>query len=234
MSMKKNVIVISVFTTLVASSCKKEKDLEPVVSETTAPSANPNMYHFPLTIGSYWIYEDITVDSNNVIISHRGLDSVFVEKDTIINGKQYFKKKIVALNPTGYYVGWFFENNLISRDSSGYIVNPTGKFIKHDDFTHILDIFNYNESGAAFTTTNRMAHKDSLVTVPAGTFPTINYLAKITIPDSINAKFHITYCDHILANNIGLIYKTISFYSSMTALDNRKSGIRLIRYHIAP
>ena len=222
--MNKISIFIAVLSaSFLISSCKK-KDAEPT-SCTCSNSTSASMYHFPLTIGSYWIYESDNMDSTYNVTSVAGIDSVFIANDTMISGKQYFEKKLICLSGSSFYINTLGFPS-ISKDSAGYMVSPSGTFIKVDDFTDILNV--KVSTVPPFTVVSKMANKDSTVTVPAGTFQTINYLGKVTIMDPAYVGNRIKYNYDIMVNNIGVIYKTSGFYASPTNI-----GIRLLRYHIA-
>jgi hypothetical protein len=225
--MKKNLLLIASIGVLKIVGCKKENIEAPVCNNITS-SPTAQSYQFPITIGSYWIYENFTMDSTNMITSTTSIDSVFIPYDTLINGKEYARKKIVNLSnnnsiPT---MEIFLGSYVYARDSAGYIVNPQGKFIKHDDFNNILSFSVI--TNPPHTIVARMTHKDSLVTVPVGSFTTINYQQTVTIQASSYSGNRTKYNNQIMADNIGVIYQDLSFYNSPTKL-----GIRLLRYHIA-
>lgn len=209
---------------LILTGCKKEKDAEPL-SSTIPPTASSGMYQFPVSIGSYWVYEAVDLDSNYTVLSISSTDSSYIANDTMIGGIQYFVKKNINLSGTTSFLS--SELTGIIRDSAGYIVNQLGQFIKHDDFTNILST--YTSTTPPYTLISRMAHEDSVVNCPAGSFNTINYLGKVTITDTAFTGNPIKYNNHIMADSVGLIYKTVSFYNAPN-----KVGIRLLRYHIAP
>lgn len=218
--MKKAVIVFLSVSTLLAG-CKKENEPEPA---HTCPTDPPDdKYTFKQSIGSYWIYESVNLDSSYNLISSYSVDSVYIPRDTMINGKKYFIRESVTLSGSGPSPGMI--NLSPVRDSAGYIVSVNGYYIRHDDFTNILDA--YTVTTPPYASTSRMAYKDSLVTVPAGTFSTIDYLQEITILDPAYPYNRRKYNHTIMANGIGTIYKTMRFYMGFNQL-----GVRLVRYHI--
>ena len=116
--MKKSILIIAVVFAVI-TSCKKEKvETEiPVVAETV-------LDYFPLTEGSYWVYEQMKTDSNgNEIPQIWGYDSIIVKNDTEITGKIY--RNVTEYN----YLG--SSNPLIHlyRDSADCIVTPEGDIV---------------------------------------------------------------------------------------------------------
>lgn len=224
--MKKNAVTATIIVaTIFATSCKKDKDVGPIVNNN--PSTTSNTYSFPLTIGSYWIYESVNMDSSYNITSTQGIDSVFIAKDTIVNGSHYFQKRIINVNSgSSYAINYFIDTLKVVRDSAGYIVDQFGKYIKHDDFTNILNTSTYSQP--QYTIVSRMTNKDSAVTVPAGTFTSINYQSKLSIQEPIYVGNRTKYSNDIMANNVGVILQTACYFQSPTKL-----GIQLLRYHIA-
>ncbi len=91
-------------------SCKKDKvEPQPVNSSYTHVS----------TVGSYWVYDWYDVDStgNETLWVTSWKDTTRIVGDTTINGEvfQHYKGK-----------QWGTPQEYFLRDSSGYVVNPTG------------------------------------------------------------------------------------------------------------
>ena len=82
--MKKVVVSILVLTLLFIGCSKEKLSQTPLVSEE-----QENTDHMPLAIGNYWVYDYYTLDSlGNESFSNS--DSVYINKDTTINGNKYF------------------------------------------------------------------------------------------------------------------------------------------------
>ena len=82
-------------------SCKKDKQTEPETQTQTTTTPIPN--YSALKVGNYWIYERFETDQFGISTSLNIIDSCYIEKDTTINGQQYFKyvqPQIVSYNPT--------------------------------------------------------------------------------------------------------------------------------------
>lgn len=218
-------IIILLASTFILTRCKKD----PAIITPSILSPTSSMYHFPLTVGSYWIYQAIEVDSSENILGSNYLDSLYISGDTIINLKTYVILKATNISNI-YSVPSIITKELakIERDSSGYIVDTLGNYIKHDDFSGILNTLS-ETTPIPFIKTGYMTNQNYLVTVPVGTFTTINYQEKVIRFDSTYMYGIPKYSNHIMADSIGVIYKSITYSSCFS-----KSAIRLIRFHIAP
>jgi hypothetical protein len=202
-------------------SCSKD----PLPQSPVNPSPVSTLpYRFPLTTGSYWVYQDIRLDSNLNFIASGGTDSVFVSGDSII-GTDTFKVIKIFSDPN-------FPNYInptirpLLRDSAGYLVEPNGAFLEHDNFTDTLSTYlipgYINQYGF-------MRHPDSLVTVPAGTFKTIDYRRDNYFTGSLSpiVTQRFRQCHRIFADSIGIVTEQ-GFYPNQP--DYHVS--QLLRYHI--
>jgi len=197
------------------SACKKEKPEIPLGQCSPAPNFQP------MTIGSYWIYEQFNVDTNGIRTSLNRLDSVFIEKDTLINGNIYAKFKRIPLN----------HNNLLWhdywRDSSGYIVNSLGYIMSSNIFTTDTLSFRDYPNELHYT---YMEGKDSIVSVEAGNFQTYTVTHDVyfkSFPENILSKPALKRCS---AHNVGVVSDIYVVFIS--AHFGRE--YRLVRYHIVP
>src|SRR5436190_18681493 len=70
-------------------SCKK-KNSQP---EEEAPSVQPVIYpqYMPFKAGNYWIYERFRVEKDGSSATMSQYDSVYVEKDTVIQASSWWK-----------------------------------------------------------------------------------------------------------------------------------------------
>jgi hypothetical protein len=206
-----------VFATAVAlSSCKKDDPTIPPPSST----ADPRIYGFPITDGSYWVYQEERTDSDGVVIQTGAIDSMYVDGDTIIGLYTYKKIRTVVSGSS------FFPNQPLSivRDSAGYLVDTYGEYMEHDNFTDTLRFIDYSGLVHAWYF---MRHRDSVVTVPAGTFTTIDYEGHLYAQDP-NYPWPIPrYTHHVLADGIGTILYRTYFVSSPDYIQRR-----LLRYSI--
>lgn len=208
------------FTVAFFSSCTKD-----VVNPSPAPATASTLpYHFPLTTGSYWIYQDMRLDSNMNFISWGGIDSVFVSGDSIIGTDTFKVIKIVQdINFTNYIDPTIPP---LLRDSAGYLVQPSGSFLEHDNFT---DTLYYQIAPGYMNQYAFMRHPDSLVTVPAGTFQTINYRHDTyftgVLAPLVTQRFR--QCHRLFASEVGIVAE-YGFYSTQPGYE----ATHLLRYHI--
>lgn len=196
------------------------KDQYNPANPTVTPQANPPAYNFPLTIGSYWIYEHVLLDPAMNVISTGAIDSVFICADTLIHGDTFYVFGRQTSGSPTYFVPGFIYDSYYLRDSAGYLVHPSGYFVEHDNFQDTLHIY----SIPAMAAYSFMRHPDSLITVPAGTFPTIDYRTDYYFanPQYMNRQGHKFYAD-----DIGIV-SWITFYAQSGNFFQR----RLLRYHI--
>ncbi len=109
----KNLVILIVLSVLLISCQKKEQNpVAPVESNNKVTD------YYPLTIGNYWIYEFSQGDSSSNLTYQNKIDSIYVEKDSLINGKIFKVLKSTLLQQT-----------TLIRDSSDYIVSSDGQKI---------------------------------------------------------------------------------------------------------
>ena len=101
---------------LVFTACRKDK--EQIVE---IPEPVEKTYEFPSDSGTYWVYEWFNVDSLGISTPVSLTDTLRITGDTTISGKEY-----VVYSGTKYGVPY----TSYERDSSGFIVSPTG-VIRH-------------------------------------------------------------------------------------------------------
>jgi hypothetical protein len=202
-------------------SCKKETtDLDTARVDPNSPPLT--MYHLPITTGSYWIYQHEQTDSVGNVLAVGSVDSMFVAGDSLIGSVTY--KKIVTIPGLGNQFFYTPSNLQLLYDSGGYLVNPSGEFIQQDNF---VDTLKYDYVPLVYNAWFFMRHKDSLVTVPAGTFQTIDYEMHVYALQP-NYPYGVPrYSHQLFANNVGKILET-QYYMSVPNYNQR----RLVRYHI--
>jgi hypothetical protein len=208
--MKWSFILTIAMLSILAFSCKK-------TSNETAPATTPDYYQ--LKAGNYWIYQAYTLDSNGVATAQNNFDSAHIEKDTVIRGNTYYK---------------LWENELVLgkmqypsyiRDSSGFLVNSSGgKMCSENDFTDTLGIDTTQVT--LFKGYVKMTGKDSIVTVPAGSFQSITYRMRVVLTNP-KMPFPIRYSYDVYGKNIGRI-KSHGFYFNTY----QQVEARLLRYKV--
>jgi hypothetical protein len=207
--MKKLCLLLFATLAVVAVSCKKE-------TEEPAPVAKADYYQ--LKVGNYWIYQDFRIDSNGVETIRPDLDSAYIEKDTLIRGFTYFKlhEKMSGIAQMTLYL----------RDSSGYLVDNNGLILASDNnFADTLRINNTTPSLCTGYFT--MIGKDSLVTIPAGTFQSITASQEVVPTPPNSGNFPVRYSYDCYGKGVGKIKSHVFLYSGIMSFE-----ARLLRYMV--
>lgn len=231
--MKNYISICLLSISIVSFSCKKEKKTEPDCPSDNQPTATPLENYSALKVGNYWVYERFEVDEFGNSTSLNIIDSCYIEKDTIVNGKQYFKyvqPNLVSGNPTlpstENVFGYIY-------DSLSYIIPyPRINFTPYSylDTTYIIG-FSAQLSGTdtLYTAQVKMTDKNTMFTTPAGTFKTINEKATYTFANNfLSCNQKIRSVSLIRAENIGIVFQDYQFFHSLCKHWDR----RLIRYHV--
>lgn len=113
--MKQLVFLLS--TLLFMAACKKESNT-PFIPYTV------NDYVM-LKANNYWIYETYQIEPDGKETDKQYTDSIFVEKDTIMNNNTYFKLNTFNKNISN--TNYLLRETNYYRDSSGYLVNDKGE-----------------------------------------------------------------------------------------------------------
>lgn len=213
----KRSIAIVVIAALAFSACKKsDTDVSPVPPE---PEAESVLDYMPLTIGNYWIYETFKCDSGEINCESMSIDTTFVTKDTLINGKTYYVLE-------GNFVIWGSPQFL--RDSGEYLVDNIGKV--HFTHTDYDKIFNeqYIVSGPGDTIYHfyyKLINDYFEITVGDGSFSCLDFRTSFFRTQD---DFQIEHQGHSFhSKNVGIIKQTAFFASN---LEVRKK--ELIGYYI--
>lgn len=209
-------LAIGIMALTAIAACKKDDtDSDPT------PVSTPN--YGQLKVGNYWVYERYRVEPNGTETPLGIIDSSYVFGDTLINNKKYYKY-VMPGYPTAA------DSLMILRDSSGWIVDPSGYVaFAYNNFTTIIDdyyVLNLPDTVAHVTT--QMADKDLSVTVPAGTFVTTSRKKSFVINPPYNSAGSNREMNSRYAAGTGLISETLQFYQASPDYTERK----LIRYHL--
>ena len=154
--MKKAIFFL--FISVFIFSCRKDKAIpEGIDNGGTVTQVGPD---YVTTVGSFWVYDIYKVDSSGNETFFSGNDTVRIIKDSIINGNQYAVYK-------GHYEG-SSNQVFLRRDSFGYFVDEKGEIFC--SFSNFTDTF-YTYSNPPYSyIIFKMAHKDSIISAPVGTF----------------------------------------------------------------
>lgn len=204
-------------------SCKDDdSDVQPKVQQKPT---YPN--YSQLEVGNYWIYERYTLKPDGEEIPLNQFDSSYVEKDTIINGKTYYKLHLPSLDVRG------IPQNLYLRDSLHYIVDLYGNALfSSQKFGVSLNPIRYSYLNSEKTDTiysieRLMSHKDSLVHLQGRTFETLRSNENFILMGRLSHlgdRQRIT----LYAENVGIVYHTLPFYASNPDYTIQK----LVRYKV--
>ena len=186
-----HIFIISILAVL-TYSCKKSSD-----NTESAPVAD----YYNLQVGNYWVYQCYTINNSDTTFMQK-LDSAYIEKDTVIRGYSFFK---LLSNP---FPGYSPSMPSYIRDSSGFLVLSSGiRICSNNDFKDTLCID--TRDSLIFRGYETMTGKDSIVTVPHGSFQSITSRTRIVPVQS--GQFPIRYIYDVYAKNLGKI-KSHNFY----------------------
>lgn len=197
---------------------------------TEEPIDNPvnsSADYFPLAIGNYWVYNNYLIDSNGTETLLTDIDSIVINRDTLIRGNTYYIMEGVSYP----YNIWRTEN--ILRDSSNYIVDNTGRIIFSDsDFNNTL----YENDVIVGTDTlvssyYFMEQVSNTINTVAGAFDSIyNYKGVVTSTfPGYPSSFPDIY--NYYAPNVGRVLKNYYFIPTVT-FTKKYYEKRLLRYYI--
>ncbi|MGZ3865239.1 MAG: hypothetical protein ACXVC6_02320 [Bacteroidia bacterium] len=114
----KKILFLTLLVFGLATACKKEQGYTHISITGSSPAQTR---YLPLKAGNYWVYEMFTHDSAEVETSVGKTDSVFVQKDTMINGRKYYYLNQSDSGISSMSAGFPICNKWIT-DSSGFIV----------------------------------------------------------------------------------------------------------------
>ncbi len=207
-------LVIAVLASLfIFQACKKEEN-----TPDNSPKAKVSDY-FPLNAGNYWIYEVSYCDSGEINCEVKSVDSTFIEKDTSINGKQYFK----------FISNFPMDQIRYLRDSGDYIVDLQGEVIfTHTDSTTIFNrqVVDNDDGDTLYYWYYRLTH-NGMVSVPAGSFDCLDmrgHFFRIQDEYQVDHNIH-----HLYAPQVGPVKKTAVYASILSVIKEELKG-----YHIEP
>lgn len=212
-------ILVGMYLLVVLVACNKESNVtNPVIEEPT---------YYPLTTGSYWVYNTYKIDSlkNEVLFSEN--DTTTIIGDTNLNGFQY---KVFY----GKKYGFTHDKTLqFKRDSMGYIVNEEGiTFFNQTNFTDTLFSESLpNDIDTAFYRFSTMKIVTDEINLSAGTFDSLlNYRLEFIYwrePNQLTLSLNTYYAPYV-----GKILNQ-NCYAGMYLQDKSYYEERLINYYIA-
>jgi hypothetical protein len=216
----KTPLYLTAASVLFLASCKKDNnDNTDVVTPPT--TANHTKYMYPLAVGNYWVYGEIIIDSNGIQTPTSTIDSVYIDKDTVINGATYYRLFFKDIyNGSGSYSYY--------RDSAGYrvslngIVNPLAGNVG-DTISSYVDPMNY------YLNYNMVAQPPASITLPSGTFTNLFAIRNdYYLNPPFNAAYNPLENYRYSSATVGLLSYQFNFTSAPWITYER----RLIRYKL--
>lgn len=186
-------LILSVLLSLVIFSCKK-KDKSELISGP--PTYN---YFTQLKVGNYWVYAQYKKHAFTGDESDFSTDSVYVSKDTTINGQQYF----ICRGTNSIFSGSPYQEYL--KDSTGYIVDHLGYIVEYPIKNYTDTVYKEiypDESQPIYSISAKWSDPNLSVSAPAGTFSTSNL--KVTLSSLIPPEITL-YINNYFTYSIGLI-----------------------------
>jgi hypothetical protein len=206
--MKHSIVILA--ASLLALSCEENAIVGP------GPTVETVADFYPMSVGSYWVYDVIFTDSSGAVNGSITKDSVVVEKDTLIGGVSYRLIRSQVLGES------------CNRDSAGFIVSSEGyKVLSIDPNSGLLQSRYYVPNDTSFYWTVQLLPQDSVYSVPAGTFSAKRIKGTMTgapnQPDFMKERTSV----NALAKGVGCVHRRAFFLMSPNFLE-----FRLVRYHI--
>lgn len=185
-------------------------------SMVTTPSITKLMN---LKVGNYWIYDwyEINTSTGSVTALNKR-DSIWIEKDTIINGRTCFIRK-------GGLLGSKTIRKSVLFDSLNSIYSfPDREMRLTRDESIISTVFFGSEDNPLAIGYYSIDNTKVPIEVPAGNFASINFRGRIE-PQQPDYPYGVRYNDNFYTDNIGLTKLRTYNYSSPNDVE-----MRLVRY----
>jgi hypothetical protein len=168
MKFKSQIYFITII--LLIYSCKKDTTI--ISSKAPGHNSTSSVSYLPLTVGNYWVYQMFSLDTGGVETAMNKVDSVYIQKDSIIGGKTYY---YFCQSDSAFTAALFPLRGLIA-DSSGFLKYYGGEIL--------LDPIHINDTLKIDTTTWKIIYYTipipfSNVTVPAGVYSGVGMKIKI-------------------------------------------------------
>lgn len=215
----KNIVLLATMVAIVFFACKKDEPQN--IDDTPVPE--PKVSMMPLKEGNYWVYQRYSVDTNGISTTNGQTDSLYISGKEIIHGDTFYVIKgssAFLFPPDG--------QNVYLRDSVGYLVDQNGSiYYSETNYTDTFSII--TDSIAQITRYEYMTYKDSMVTVPAGSYSQTGTLLTTVSFWNPNYPWESTRdAYYSFAKNVGLI-KRRAFYSAQPTYFE----FQLLRYHVS-
>jgi hypothetical protein len=214
--MKNFVLIVGVVVCLF--SCEKNDKQEETENSISA--------YLPMSVGNYWVYQIYTFDSNGNEYQTTTFDSTVITKDTLINGKRFFRFDYFECNTINTYP----TDTIYYRDSLMYLISSKGQILfSEDNFADTLSrktfIF---QNDTLYTMTCKMERIDQQISVPVGTFNNLlNFKGTVLCNPKYTDIKNPRYTNQYYAKEIGVI-----FQSQIYVMSGGFREKRLVKYNI--
>jgi len=219
----KKVMLTTLVLSLVILGCSKEKEEAVIVH---IPLVNNNVTtekHMPLAVGNYWIYETINIDTLGNETTLTGIDSAYIDRDTIINGNTYY------MMYGGPAINHIMGSTI--RNKGNDIVNFNYQGIDKVLFSssNIGEIYNaetFNTGSFTITSVTKTNVSKVSKNVPSGVFNSYEGVTNLTqiVPANSNwSKTEKRYYE----KSVGVVAGQYTYHYSSNVLE-----LRLLRYHL--
>lgn len=206
----KNYLFVFAFAAFAFASCKDVEE----------PVSYPDYAN--LKVGNYWIYGRYSLDTNGVFTDLGIRDTLYVQKDTLIQGNTYFKYINRLAEPPFTYVPLYL------RDSLHYIIDWQGRAMFSSENTTDTLADRYFRAGqdTVCYIFSKMADVDETVTTPAGTFTVKSYRSTYEMWPGFDDFGAVRYENRRYAEGVGIVEESLYFFIA----DRRYYLRRLISY----
>ena len=210
-------LTILILSLITFSACKKDEAPDAEANEPSPVPANTTNDYYPITVGSYWVYEfDFhtpggTINDNNVI------DTLKVIGDTLIDGEIYF---VFNTNrPTQ-------NTNYFRRVNQGEIVSETGILICPPDNSY-TGVYNSHYDISGTDTTRHTWEEFSGYELVNTTFgPAYGSIQKTIHHKTWPPLGDNTFADTIYYSPIGILQRSYSYFTGAKQVGT------LVDYHL--
>jgi hypothetical protein len=169
-------------------------------SGTSAPEENKVI--LPLAIGNTWQYQTTSYDSNKKVTDVR-TDTTLIQDTSQINGEIFYFSRANIFSRTGY-----------KNESDGLWVHKEGEAMAPYTILFIpypISVNTVEWQSMPFVSSIVLLNTDTVITVPAGSFHTLQYRHDYLVDSS----GHTVYRDILYYGlNVGLIYAERNTISS--------------------
>lgn len=203
--MKNSLFLLAILGLFILNACEKTKD------------EYPKSDYYQLKTGNYWVYEQQTIYGDTAVETSPITDSIYIEKDTVINAKTYFK-----FTETNWVIP---ISTYFLRDSAGYLIDQHGNVFF--SAVNTTDTLYFRKIQDLVQLTYKMDSEDSSVSVPAGAFNCLFYRCTIR-PLTPNLPYTSRTQGDFRADGIGLVMSSIVNVGEF----EYRLRKRLLRYHI--